>query len=147
MFGIRLNYGEKYLDTLYLKCIKCKKETGLNSETNVNQVYDKIITKFVLNALLHNVGISLIISSNQEMQYEMNIKNNHLDCSKKGPWYNKNIRSKLHGIKFEDFITQARTDRYNIICSLVAHYRLEPDYKDDKSIIGDRAISNDATVK
>ena len=32
MFEIRLSYGDKYLDTLCLKCINCKKETGLNSE-------------------------------------------------------------------------------------------------------------------
>ena len=59
----------------------------------------------------------------------------------------KKICSKLHGIKFEDFITQARTDRYNIMCSLVAHDRLEPDDKYDEISIGDRAIPNDAAVK
>ena len=77
----------------------------------------------------------------------MNTKNNNLDWSNKVPWYNKNIFSKLHGIKFEDFITQARTDRYNLMCYLVAHDRLEPDYKDDESSVGDIAIPNDATVK
>ena len=77
----------------------------------------------------------------------MNTKNNHLDWSNKGPWYNKNIFSKLHVIKFEDYITQARTDRYNIMCSLVAHDRLEPGYKDDESSISDRSIPNDATIK
>ena len=65
----------------------------------------------------------------------------------KGPWYNKNICSKLHGIKLEDFITQARTDGYNIMCYLVAHDRLQTNYKDDESSIGDREIPNDATVK
>ena len=125
MFEIRLSYWEKYLDTLSLKCIHCKRETGLDPETNFTWVYDKIITKFVLNAMLDHVGMSWIISSNQEMEYEMNTKNNHLDWSNKGPWYNKNICSKLHGIKFEGFITQARIDRYNIICPLVAHYMLD----------------------
>ena len=33
MFKIRLSYGEKDLDTLCLKCIHCKKETGLNSKS------------------------------------------------------------------------------------------------------------------
>ena len=59
----------------------------------------------------------------------------------------KKIRSKLHGIKFEDFITQAWTDQYNIMCYLVAHDRLQDDYKDDEISIGDRAIQNDSTVK
>ena len=65
MFKIRLSYGEKYLDTLSLKCINCKIETGLDPETNFTWVYDKIITKFVLNTMLHHVGMSWIISSNQ----------------------------------------------------------------------------------
>ena len=64
----------------------------------------------------------------------------------KGPWYNKNIFSKLHGIKFDGFITQARTDWYNTMCSLVNHNRFQTDYKDDENSIGDRAIPNNATV-
>ena len=97
--------------------------------------------------MLHHVGMSWIISSNQEIKYEMNTKINHLDWLNKGTWYNKNICSKLHGIKFGGFITQALIDRYNIMCSLVAHDRLEPYYKYDESSIGDRAIPNNATVK
>ena len=48
---------------------------------------------------------------------------------------------------FEDFITQARTDRYNLMSSLVSHDRLQLDYKDDESSIGDMEIQNDATIK
>ena len=33
------------------------------------------------------------------------------------------------------------------MCSLVAHDRSEPDYKDDEIRIGDRTIPNDATIK
>ena len=80
------------------------------------------------------------------MEYEMN-ETNHQDWLNKGPWYNTSICSKLHGIMFENFITQARTDRYNIMCSLVACYRLKLDYKDDESSIGDRKIPDDATIK
>ena len=79
MFKIRLSYGEKYLDTLSLKCINCNRKPCLDSETNFTWVYDKTITKFLLNEMLHHVGMSWIISSNQEMEYEMNTKNNHLD--------------------------------------------------------------------
>ena len=77
----------------------------------------------------------------------MNTRSNHLDWLNKGPWYNKNICSKLYGIEFEDFITQVRTDRYNFRCSLVVHDRLEPYYKYYESSIGDRAIPNYATIK
>ena len=33
------------------------------------------------------------------------------------------------------------------MCSLVAHDKLQPDYEDDLSSIGDRSIPNDATIK
>ena len=87
--------------------------------------------------MLHHVGMSWIISSNQEMAYEIN-KSNHLDWLNKFPWYNRNICSKLHGSMFEGIITQERTDRYNLMCSLVVHDRLQLDYKDDEISIGDR---------
>ena len=67
-------------------------------------VYDEIVTKFVLNAMLHHVVMSWIISSNREMEYEMN-KTDHQDWLNKGPWYNRPICSKLQGIRFEDFIS------------------------------------------
>ena len=57
MFEICLSYGEKDLDTLSLKCINCKRETGLDPETNFTWFYDKIITKFVLNAMLNHGGM------------------------------------------------------------------------------------------
>ena len=64
-----------------------------------------------------------------------------------GPWHNKNICSKLYRTTFEGFITQARTDRYNIICYLVSHDRMQDNKQYDESSIGDRVIPNDATVK
>ena len=39
----------------------------------------------------------------------------------KNPRYNTAICSKLHGKMFEHFIRHARTDRYHIMCSIVAH--------------------------
>ena len=74
-------------------------------------------------------------------------ENNHQVWLNKGPWYNISICSKLHGSKFEDFITQAGTDRYNIMCSLVAHDKLKLYYKDDESSIGDRSIPDNAITK
>ena len=77
----------------------------------------------------------------------MNTKRNYLDWLNKGPWYNRNICSKLHGIRFEDFIPQARTDRYNPMCYLVVHDRLHLYYKYYDRSIGDRGIPHDATIK
>ena len=74
-----------------------------------------MITKFVLNAILHHVSMSWITSSNDEMKYEID-ESNHQDWLNKGPWYNTAIFSRLHRNMFEDFIIHARTDRYNLMC-------------------------------
>ena len=63
MFEIRLSYGDNDMDKVGLKCINCKKETGLTAETGFKDFYDEVITQFVLNAMLHHVGMSWIISS------------------------------------------------------------------------------------
>ena len=90
MFEIHLSFGDEYLDALYIKCINCKRETALDPETSFNWVYDEIVTKFVLNEMLNHVGMSWIISSNREMEYEMN-KTNHQDWLNKVPCYNTSI--------------------------------------------------------
>ena len=97
--------------------------------------------------MLHHVGMSWIISSKKEMDYDNFTNSKNLEWFDTGTWYNKNICSKLLGITFEDFITQSRTYLYNIMCSLVAHDRLQENKTDDESSIGDREIPNDATVK
>ena len=48
---------------------------------------------------------------------------------------------------FEDFITHARTYIYIIMCSLVAHDKMQPYYDNDESSLGDRSIPKDATPK
>ena len=60
-------------------------------------------------------------------------ENNHQYWLNKGPWYNTSICLKLRGSTFEDFITEAITYRYNIMCSLVAHDKMQPYYEDDES--------------
>ena len=55
-------------------------------------------------------------------------ENNHQDWLNKGPLYNTSICFKLHGSMFEYFITHARTDRYNLMCSLVAYDKIQPAY-------------------
>ena len=58
------------------------------------------------------------------MDYENFSNQDNVGWFETGPWHNKNICSKLYGTIFEGFIKQATTDRYNIMCSLVAHDRL-----------------------
>ena len=97
--------------------------------------------------MFHHVGMSWIISSKQEMDYDNFTNSKKLSCFDTSPRHNKNICSKIYGTTFEGFITQARTDRYNIMCYLVAHDRMKDNKQDDESSIRDRVIPNDATVK
>ena len=63
LFEIRMSCGDNYLDIVSLKCINCKEETGLNAENGFNRFYDEVITQFVLNTMLHHIGMPWIISS------------------------------------------------------------------------------------
>ena len=88
-----------------------------------------MITKFALNEILYHVSMSWIICSNEKMKYEID-KSNHPNWLNKVPWYNTDICSKLYGKMFEDFISKARTDRYHLMCSIVAHDKKQPSYED-----------------
>ena len=88
----------------------------------------------MLNAILHHVGMSWIIIYIDEMKYEI-YKSNHQDWLNKVPWYNTDICSRLLGIMLEYFITHARTDRYNIMCSLVAHDKNYQHMKTKKAVL------------
>ena len=74
------------------------------------------------------------------MKYEME-KNNHQDWLNKGPWYNTSIYLRLQGSLFEDFKTHALSDRYNLMCSLVAHDKIKQAYEYDEISIGYRSIT------
>ena len=69
-------------------------------------------------------------------------KNNHPDWFNKGPWYNTSNCSKFHGKVFEYFIKNARTERYNITSSIIAHDKQQPTYVDDAISGEGRQISN-----
>ena len=67
--------------------INFEKEKGLYL---INSSFQEIITKFVLNEILHHVGMSWIICSNEEVKYEID-EINHPYWLNKGPWYNTAI--------------------------------------------------------
>ena len=100
----------------------------------------------MLNAILHNLGMSWIICSKEKIKYGMD-EINHPNCLNKVTWYNTSICSRLHGIIFEDFITHAVTDRYNILCYMVAHDKKQPAYEYYESSIGNRLISKHVTTE
>ena len=56
------------VDIISIMCISCNKETELHFK---DTPIEEMITKFVLNAILHHVGMLWIICSNKEMLYEI----------------------------------------------------------------------------
>ena len=84
----------------------------------LNTTYQDIITAFVLNTMLHHVGILWIIETYEQLQYDMNKHNP--EWMTDGPWYNTSICKKLYGKMFKVLQINARTDRYNIMCSVYA---------------------------
>ena len=66
--------------------------------------------------MLHHSGMIWIIENHEDLKYDMEIKNS--DWMTGGPWYNTSICNRLHEKLFEAFIINARTDRYNIMCSI-----------------------------
>ena len=124
MFELRLiDYIDK-VEAIAIRCINCKKEIVLYLKT---LTLEEMITKFVLNEILHHVGMLWIVYSNKKMKYEMG-ESNHPNFLNKGPWYNTYICSRSHVSFFEYFITHARTDRYNLLCSIFAHDKIQPSY-------------------
>ena len=69
------------------------------------------------------------------MDYDNFTNSKNLGWFDTGPCHNKNICSRLYGTTFEGFIIQARTDRYNIICSLAAHDRMQDMNKMMKAVL------------
>ena len=87
MFELHVSYHEETFNVISIRCINCKRETGLYLK---NITFDEIITKIVLNAIYHHVGMSWTISPNKKMKYEID-KNNLQDWLNKGPWYNTSV--------------------------------------------------------
>ena len=56
---------------------------------NMNTNYRDIITSFVLNIVLKNVGVYCIIETHEELKYDMDKQNPDLITG--GPWYNTSI--------------------------------------------------------
>ena len=51
---VRLIDYQDEVEAIYIRCINCKKEMGLYLITST---LEEIITKFLLNAILHHVGM------------------------------------------------------------------------------------------
>ena len=62
MFYLSLIDDRDKLEAVAIRCINCKKTTGLFLRP---PTFEEMINKFVLNAILRHVGMSWIISSNE----------------------------------------------------------------------------------
>ena len=60
----------------------------------MNTNYEDIINSFVFNTVLHHVGISWIIKTDQHLEYDMDKHNQNWMTD--GPWYSTYICEKLH---------------------------------------------------
>ena len=133
MFKIICWYNKGYYDKnkvehIDIRCSNCGKQNVLSMD-NTNTKYKDITTLFVLNTVSHHIGMSRIIKANKQLEYYT--EKNNSDWITCGPWYNTSICEKLDGKCFEDFITIARTDRYNIMCSIDSHENKNPSEHDD----------------
>ena len=52
-----MTVGDVHVDEVSLMCINCKRKTHLEPKSG-KELYDKMINPFVMNSMLHNVGIS-----------------------------------------------------------------------------------------
>ena len=102
------------MDDIAIRCSNYVKMTGL-SVKNTN--YKKMITTFLLNKVLHQVVMSWIIFK----KIEYDIEEHNTGWIIYYPWYNRSIFTKLHGTVFGKYIINARTDRYNLVCTIDAH--------------------------
>ena len=57
MFEICLSCGDVNVDEVSLMCINCKRKTRLQPKYG-KEFYDKMMTPFVMNSMLHHVGMS-----------------------------------------------------------------------------------------
>ena len=65
-----------------------RKTTDLSMKV-LNTNNKEMINKFVLNTVLHCVGMSFIIRTNQQFEYD--IKRNNPDSITDGHWYNRSV--------------------------------------------------------
>ena len=110
----------------------------------LDTAYQDIITTFVLKTILHHVGMLCIIKTYEKLKYDIDKQNSEFVID--GPWNNTSICNKLHGKVSEGFIKNARTDRYNSMCSVDAHKKYHQSSCDDGSSgEGFPILSNSAT--
>ena len=91
MFKIKYSYipGEDEIkntgEKIAIRCSNCGKETMIDVGI-FNTTYQDIITTYVLNKMLHHVGMLWIIKTHEQLKYDM--EKNNSEWMIGGPWYN-----------------------------------------------------------
>ena len=68
LFYYKHNEEDNVLKSIAIKCSNCDRSTGLFLK---DKTVEEMITKFVLNTVLHHVDLSWIISSKKQMKYDI----------------------------------------------------------------------------
>ena len=144
LFGYhKENVNEKFLKTVAIRCSNCGKSTGISMK-NMNSNYNYIITQFFLNIMLHHVGMSWKIGTNQQLKYYID-KHNPVWITSV-PQYNTSICKKVHGALFENYIRNSRTYRYKLMCSIDAYEKQQSSSVDDVNIGGGNTFPSNSTT-
>ena len=132
------------VENISIRYSNCGKQTMIYKD-KINTTYQDIITSFVLNTVLHHVGMLFIIETNEQIKYDMDKHNS--DWMTGGPWYNTYISKKINENIFETFIRNARTEIYNTMCSIDAPKKINPSEHDDESSGGGYPIPSNSTTE
>ena len=130
------------MDNIAIRCSNYEKKTVLLVKNNN---YKDMVTRFALNSVLHHVDLSLIIETNQKLEYD--IDKNIPYWITDGTWHKKSICIKLNGTVSKKYIRNARTDIYNIMCYIYAHDKQQPSSVDDVSSGGGNTLPSNSTTE
>ena len=84
LFQYKHNKEEKKVEYIFIKCSNWDRINGLLLKV---KTVKEMSTKFLLNKKCHHVDFSWIISSRNQIKYDIK-DNNHPDWLNKGPRYN-----------------------------------------------------------
>ena len=73
-------------------------------------------------------------------------ENNHQDWLNTGTWCNKYICLKFMEVCLSILLHMQEQKRYNLMCSLVAHDKMQPYYEDDERSLGDSSTTKALTA-
>ena len=67
-------WSKKTIEKVSIRCSNGGKETMIDVDI-LDNTYQETIKTFVLNTMLHHVGMLWIIENNEELKYDMDIQN------------------------------------------------------------------------